>query len=79
MITRLNTIFNSQRELAGKIIADGMAQDIWNKNIAVEDVTILYMGIPITHNINLILSKGKAYKRDFCNKMMLLFERILMK
>jgi AcrR family transcriptional regulator len=79
MMTRLNTIFNSQRQLAGKIISDGMAQGVWNKNIAVEDVTMLYMGIPITHNINLILSKGKAYKRDFCNKMMLLFERILIK
>ncbi len=79
MMEKLNHIFNTQRELVGKIIADGIEQKIWDKHISVEDVTLLYMGIPITHNINLILSGNKSQSEDFCKKMMVLFERILHK
>jgi len=79
MMEKLNYIFNSQRELVGKIISDGIEQGIWDSDISIDDVTMLYMGIPITHNINLILSKGKYEKQQFCNKMMTLFERMLVK
>jgi len=77
MIKKLNYIFNSQRELAGKIIADGMADGIWDNSIPIEDVTMLYMGIPITHNINLILSNNKNNIQEFCKKMVSLIERML--
>jgi len=77
MIDKLNHIFKSQRELAGKIIRDGVEQGIWNKDICIDDVTMLYMGIPITHNINLILSKDDIHNNDFCKKMMILFEKML--
>jgi len=79
MMEKLNYIFSSQRELVGKIISDGMHQGIWDENISIDDATMLYMGIPITHNINLILSKGKNQQQQFCNKMMTLFERMLVK
>jgi len=79
MMEKLNYIFSSQRELVGKIISDGIEQGIWDENISIDDITMLYMGIPITHNINLILSKGKNKKQQFCNKMMTLFERMLVK
>ena len=62
-----------------KIISDGIEQGIWDSDISIDDATMLYMGIPITHNINLILSKGKYEKQQFCNKMMTLFERMLVK
>ncbi len=77
MMEKLNFIFNSQRKFVGHIISDGMAEGFWDKSISIEDVTQLYMGIPITHNINLILSKGKAKKEQFCKKMMTLFEKVL--
>ena len=79
MMEKLNFIFSSQRELVGKIISDGIEQGIWDENISIDDITMLYMGIPITHNINLILSKGKNKKQQFCNKMMTLLERMLVK
>ncbi len=79
MMEKLNYIFSSQRELVGKIISDGIEQGIWDENISIDDITMLYMGIPITHNINLILSKGTCHKKDFCLKMMTLFERMLVK
>jgi len=79
MMEKLRHIFNSQRELVGKIISDGIEQGIWDKNISIEDATMLYMGIPAIHNINLILLKEENKKQQFCNKMMKLFERILVK
>jgi len=78
MMAKLNLIFDSQRELVGKIINDGISEGIWNKNISIDSVTQLYMGIPITYNINLILSNKKSHNQDFCKEMMNLFERILL-
>lgn len=77
MMERLNLIFNSQRELVGKIIKDGIDDGIWDKNINIDSVTQLYMGIPITYNIGLILSGRKSYNQDFCKEMINVFERIL--
>lgn len=77
MMEKLNYIFSSQRSLIGAIISDGIKQGIWDKTISIDDATMLYMGIPLTHNINLILSKGGTKKEEFCKKMMTLFERML--
>ncbi len=77
MMTKLNHIFNSQRELVGTIIKEGIDMGIWDKDISIEDITQLYMGIPITYNINLVFSNNKAKHQNFCLKMMNLLERIL--
>lgn len=77
MKEKLKHIFNSQRALVGEVIQDGINQGIWNPDISIPDVTLLYMGIPITHNINLILSDSKSHTHNFCNRMMTLFEQIL--
>jgi len=79
MMSKLNHIFNSQRELVGTIIQEGMDRGIWDHNISINNLTLLYMGIPITHNINLILSKNKHLQENFCKNMMELFERMLLK
>jgi len=76
MIEILNNLFNSQIQVISKIIKDGIDEGIWRKDISVEDVATLYMGIPITHNIRLVLTKKKPDK-DFCKRMMQLFERML--
>ena len=79
MMEKLSCIFASQREHAGKIISDGIAQNIWSDKIPVEDITILYMGIPITHNINLVLSKNKAHIDNYCQKMLVMILKVLQK
>ena len=79
MKEKLNQIFNCQRKLVGQIIEQGIETNVWDKNISVEAVTQLYMGIPITYNINLILSENHSHDTDFCNKMMSIFERMLRK
>jgi len=76
MIKILNNLFNSQIQVISKIIKDGIDEGIWNKDISVEDVATLYMGIPITHNIRLVLTKKKP-DNNFCKRMMQLFERML--
>ena len=79
MKEKLNNIFNCQRKLVGKIIEEGIEAKVWDKNISIEAVTQLYMGIPITYNISFILSNNHSHNKDFCNKMMSIFERILLK
>jgi len=76
MIEKLKYLFKAQTDVVAKIINDGIKEGIWNRNIAIEDVTTLYMGIPITHNIKLILFK-KEQNEDFCKRMMNLFELVL--
>jgi len=77
LIAKLNYIFNSQKQLAGKIISDGIAEGIWDESVSVEDFTTLYMGIPITLNIELILNKENFHKDNFCIRMHELLMRIL--
>jgi len=77
MMSKLNHIFGTQRELVGNIINDGIADKIWRSDVSIDAVTQLYMGIPITYNINLILANKKSLSQDFCRTMMDSFERIL--
>jgi len=79
LITKLNFIFNNQKQLAGKIISDGIAMGIWDETISVEDFSSLYMGIPITLNIELILNKDSFERINFCKRMYELILKILIK
>ncbi len=79
LLDRLNFIFNSQKQFAGKIITDGVAMGIWNGSVSVEDFTTLYMGVPITFNIGLILDKDHLQKDNYCLRMHDLLLHILRK
>ena len=72
-------IFNTQKKLASKIILDGIALGIWDEAIPVESVSMLYMGIPISLNIELVLNGGEFHIDNFCSKMMQLINKILRK
>ena len=54
--TNLQQIFNNQKLLVSKIILDGIAIGQWDEGIAVENVAMIYMGIPVSLNIELVLS-----------------------
>ena len=77
LMTKLNYIFNNQKKLVGKIISDGIAMGIWNDSISVEDLSALYMGIPITLNIEMILNKENFEHINFCKRMFNLVHKIL--
>jgi AcrR family transcriptional regulator len=76
---RLQKIFNSQKELVSKIIIDGIDAGKWDDKLPVENLAMLYMGIPVSLNIELILSGGEFHTDNYCNRMMQLMLKILKK
>ena len=76
---KLQQIFNSQKELIIKIIQEGIATGNWDESISVEDLATLYMGIPVSVNVNLVLSGGVFHRDNFCKRMMQLLLKILNK
>jgi len=79
MKEKLSLIFNKQKTLVSKIILDGIALGKWDESIPVENVAMLYMGIPISLNIDLILSGGEMHIDNFCARMMQLLLKMLEK
>jgi AcrR family transcriptional regulator len=77
--TKLQNIFDNQKNLVGKIIMDGIASGYWDDKIPVESLAMLYMGIPVSLNIELILKGGKFHIDNYCNNMLQLMLKILRK
>ena len=76
---RLHQIFNNQKKLVSKIILDGIALGIWDEGISVENLAMLYMGIPVSLNIELVLHGGEFHIDNFCARMMQLMLKMLNK
>lgn len=76
---KLQQIFNNQKELISKIILDGIAIGKWDESISVANVAMLYMGIPVSINVNLVLGGGEFHIDNFCSNMMQLLLKILRK
>lgn len=75
----LQQIFNSQRNLVSKIMLDGIAQGIWDDQVSVERISMIYLGIPVTLNIELVLNGGLFFQNDFCRQMLELILKMLKK
>jgi AcrR family transcriptional regulator len=75
----LQQIFNSQRNLVSKIMLDGIAMGIWDDQVNVDRVSMIYLGIPVTLNIELVLNGGLFYQNDFCRQMLDLLVKMLKK
>ncbi len=76
---QLQKIFNSQKQLVSKIILDGISAGTWDESIPVENLAMLYMGIPVSLNIEMILSGGEFNIDNYCTRMMQLMLKILKK
>lgn len=77
---RLREILHNLKKLVGKIIREGIAEGRWKADISVESVVTLYMGIPISLNIELVLNPHpERDSEDFCDRMMRLLEGVLEK
>lgn len=76
---RMHSILMDQKQLASKIIQDGIVDGIWDQQLHVENVAMLYMGIPITLNIEMVLNHEDVSSENFCKKMMCLIKRALEK
>jgi hypothetical protein len=75
----LHEILSEQKSLISKIIKDGMAEGLWNKKLDGDDIATIYMGIPITLNIELILNADKFNIHNFCKRMFFLMQRMMSK
>ncbi|MCL4477760.1 MAG: TetR/AcrR family transcriptional regulator [Deltaproteobacteria bacterium] len=77
--SNLHEILSEQKSLISKIIKDGMAEGFWNKKLDVDDIATIYMGIPITLNIELILNPDMFNINNFCKRMFFLMQRMMSK
>lgn len=66
---KLSRILVEQKQLIIKMVKDGITDGAWNKNVNPGDVAILYMGIPITFNIEMVLNKNVMNVKNFCERM----------
>lgn len=76
---KLSQILAEQKQFIVKIVKDGIAEGLWNKNINPEEFADLYMGIPISFNIELVLNKSELNLEIFCKRMFSLVLKILKK
>jgi len=74
---QLNEFFRLIKQYFGKIIHDGIAQKMWNCALSVDSLATLYMGIPITLNIELNLNPEVFTYKNFCGQMLVLIKRAL--
>ena len=75
----LQSIFLKQKEYISKIIQDGITEGLWDSTLHVENIAWLYLGIPITLNIELAFDLQSIRPQDFCQKTMYLLKRMLRK
>ena len=76
---KLNRILSEQKQFVIKMVKDGITEGIWDKKVNPEDVAMLYMGIPITFNIELVLNKSGLNVDNFCKRMYALILKALKK
>ncbi len=62
-----------------RIINDGIAEEVWDSAVSAEDLSKLYMGIPVALNIELLLHEENINTWDYCKSMQKLIYRILKK
>ncbi len=75
----LHEIFQLLKRYFSKIVMDGINEGLWDSTISVEDLATLYMGIPLTMNIELNIRSAKKHQLDFCERMFVLILKVLSK
>ena len=76
---KMNTIYKLQKQYFTKIVLDGIEQGLWDKTTNVENLARLYMGIPVTLNIEMILEPDKFDIETFCKQMRNIILKVLTK
>ena len=77
--TELSSIYVQLKQNFAKIITDGINTGIWDPSVPVDNLSGLYMGIPLTLNIEFTLNPENFLEENFCNKMHRLLQKILRK
>ena len=66
---KLNEIRTEQKRLIIKMVSDGVSEGAWDNEVNPEDFALLYTGILITFNVELVLNKDGVNINSFCNRM----------
>ncbi len=74
---QLNEFFWLIKQYFGKIIHDGIAIGLWDSALSVDNISSLYVGIPITMNIEMNLVPETFSSDNFCSQMFMLISRLL--
>jgi len=75
----MNSLYSLQKQYFSKIVLDGITTGIWDESIDVENLARLYMGIPVTLNIEMILNDESFDHNTFCNQMKAIILKVLKK
>ncbi len=67
--SKLSQILTEQKQFVIRMVEEGVAEGIFDKNVNPQDLAMLYMGIPITFNIELVLNSNDLKITNFCNRM----------
>jgi len=73
----LHDILIQQKQYVSKIIQDGIVSGLWDPELNTESVALLYLGIPLTLNIELVLNPEGVKRENFCKQMCDLLKRVL--
>ena len=76
---KLNEILSEQKQFIVKLVNDGINEGVWSNKVNPEDFAMIYLGIPITFNIELVLNPDTLIVDNFCKKMYSIIERTLKK
>ncbi len=74
---QLEEIFSCQKLFFADIVREGINAGIWNPDISIENLSSLYMGIPVSMNIEMILNGEDFDYMQFCKEMLKLILRAL--
>lgn len=74
---KLSNILKEQKKCACKILIDGMKSKKWDPSLNADNVAMLYMGVPISLNIELVLNKNNFREEHYCKSMINLISRVL--
>jgi AcrR family transcriptional regulator len=77
MKLQLNEILTEQKMLIGKIIHDGQEEGIWDKELKEDSVAMLYLGIPLSFNVESVLNNNGVDVKDFIERMFCIFSKAL--
>ena len=77
MLVQLNELFRQIKHDFEKIVQDGIAAGLWSGAFALDALSFLYLGIPITMSIEMKLIPEFFTDHDFCPQMLRLVYRLL--
>ena len=74
---KLEYIYRQQKVLFIKIVREGIEAGIWQEKIDIDAISTLYMGIPVTMNLEILLHGQDCQIEKFCQNMQTIILKIL--